>query len=253
MAGGEPQTRSQLNGYITHLLNGPYPAGDPGVLLYHIKKHTEENRSWTISGQNLLLLAQTIQSGHYAVDRIVVVAGSQARYQQHVSTRIGAPLEYIAGELTSVTHSTRYVTGGLFNGYESQKESYMGLFETALIVLPQGDQKELFGFARPGFSKPSHSRAFLSTFNKAPLKMDCGMHGEVRACINCGYCTQVCAVDILPQFTLKSVLAGELEEALAHGLLDCVACGLCTYVCPSKIEISTRLSEAKQEYYKEIS
>jgi len=101
--------------------------------------------------------------------------------------------------------------------------------------------------------KPTRSRTFLSSLNNAPFAVDCGLHGEKRACINCGYCDDVCAVDILPQFALKSALAGEVEESLAHGLLDCVNCGLCTYVCPSKIDVCEGLKAAKTAYYKEIS
>jgi Na+-transporting NADH:ubiquinone oxidoreductase subunit A len=81
--------------------------------------------------------------------------------------------------------------------------------------------------------------------------MDCNRHGGVRACIACGYCAQVCPVDILPQLTFKAVLADAVEEFLAHGLLDCVECGLCTYVCPSKIELADILVQAKAAYYKE--
>ena len=77
------------------------------------------------------------------------------------------------------------------------------------------------------------------------------VHGGVRACIACGYCAQVCPVDILPQLTFKAVLADAVEEFLAHGLLDCVECGLCTYVCPSKIELADILVHAKAAYYKE--
>ena len=88
---------------------------------------------------------------------------------------------------------------------------------------------------------------------QAPFEVDCGLHGELRACINCGYCDDVCAVDILPQFALKSTLAGEVEESLAHGLLDCVGCGLCTYVCPSKIDVCAVLRRAREAYYKEIN
>ena len=203
--------KMQLKGMPTHVMKGPYPAGTPGVWLYHTKQHPKENRAWTITGQNLLLLAGLLKQG-----------------------------------------GSRFIAGGIFNGYPSDRDSYLGLFETALIVLPKGDQKELFGFARPGFHKPSYSRAFLSSLNRDPFLMDCGMHGEVRACINCGYCSEVCAVDILPQFTLKSILAGEVEEALAHGLLDCVSCGLCTYVCPSKIDLCESLKQARDDYYKEI-
>jgi Na+-transporting NADH:ubiquinone oxidoreductase subunit A len=245
--------KTQLNGTLTHIMKGPYPAGEPGVLLYHIKQHPEENRAWTITGQNLLLLAGLLKNGHYPIERTMVVAGSRANDQRHLATRIGVPLRHVAGESADEPGRSRFVTGGIFSGYPSEKDSYLGLFETALIILPEGDEKELFGFARPGFRKPSYSRAFFSSLSKASLSMDCGMHGEVRACINCGYCAEVCAVDILPQFTLKSILAGEVEEALAHGLLDCVSCGLCTYVCPSKIDICAGLQKARNAYCQEIT
>jgi len=245
--------KTQLNGMPTHVMRGPYPAGAPGVLLYHTKRHPKENRAWSITGQNLLLLASLLRQGQYAIERTMVVAGSRANNQRHLATRIGVPLPLVAGESSDEPGRSRFVAGGIFSGYPSDKDSYMGLFETALIVLPEGHQKELFGFARPGFHKPSYSRAFLSSLNREPLLMDCGMHGELRACINCGYCSEVCAVDILPQFTLKSILAGEVEEALAHGLLDCVSCGLCTYVCPSKIDLCERLQQARDAYYQEIS
>ena len=89
--------------------------------------------------------------------------------------------------------------------------------------------------------------------SRAPIhSIDARAQQELRACINCGFCDDVCAVDILPQFALKSALAGEVEDSLAHGLLDCVSCGLCTFVCPSKIDICAILKGAKAAYYKEI-
>ena len=237
----------------THLVTGPYPAGDPGVLLYHIKKSSKENRAWTITGQNLLVLADLLKNGHYPIERTIAVAGTDAPNQQHITTRVGVPLEQIVDIPKLAASGKRYISGGVFNGYRSKADTYLGFLETSVTILPEGDSPEMFGFARPGLRKPSHSRAFLSALSKAKQPMDCGMHGELRACVNCGYCSDVCAVDILPQFALKSILAGEVEEALAHGLLDCVSCGLCTYVCPSKIEIQAQLKAAREAYYKEIS
>ena len=52
----------------------------------------------------------------------------------------------------------------------------------------------------------------MSAFNPALMPMDCNRHGEERACINCGYCAQVCPVDILPQFTYKTILADALDK-----------------------------------------
>jgi len=243
----------QLKDVVTHRMGGPYPVGDPGVLLYNIKKHPEENRAWHIGGQDVLLLAQLIKNGKYPVERMVALGGGMAPEKIHVQTRLGAPLRYIAGEQREEMQACRYIAGGVFRGYTADKDSSLGLYETSLTILPEGDQKELFGFVRPGLNKATHSKTFLSRLKTGPFEVDCGLHGEERACINCGYCDDICAVDILPQFTLKSVLAEEVEESLSHGLLDCVSCGLCTYVCPSKIDICAILKKAKDGYYKEIS
>jgi Na+-transporting NADH:ubiquinone oxidoreductase subunit A len=51
--------------------------------------------------------------------------------------------------------------------------------------------------------------------------------------------------------TLKAILVDEVEEYLAHGLLDCVECGLCTYVCPSKIELAETFQATKRSYHRE--
>lgn len=246
-------TVSHLNGFgkhITHTYDGGYPAGDPGVLLYHTKRSSSENRSWYINGQDVLALAQFLKNGVYPVDRTMVVAGSSAKERMHVHTRTGVPLRHLA-QNENGNDNTRYVVGGILRGYSVPKSSYMGFYETALALIPEGKEKEPFGFVRPGYDKPSYSRAFLSVFNPSALTMNCNLHGDERACVNCGSCAQVCPVDILPQFMFKSVVADEVEEALEHGLLDCAECGLCSYVCPSKIEICTIIKDAKESYYKE--
>jgi Na+-transporting NADH:ubiquinone oxidoreductase subunit A len=234
---------------VTHTVRGPYPSDDPGVLLYHIKRSPEENGAWYVSGQDLLLMAAFLRDGHFPTRRIVALGGPLAGHRKHVEARIGSPVrDLVLGRRGS---SLRYVAGGVLRGYRVDETSYLGFFESSLTVMDEGNRDEFLGFLRPGFRRASYSRAFLSVFNTGPLPMDCGMHGEERACVNCGYCAAVCPVNILPQFTFKCAWAGEVEEALAHGLLDCVECGLCTYVCPSKIDVNGKLKTAKADYYKE--
>ena len=240
-----------LNHLITHTCKGAYPVDDPGVQLYHSKKSSDENRSWYIDGQDLLHLACLFETGRYPIERIMVLGGALAHTNKHFKTRTGVPLATLGSYQEEKMAGTRYIVGGLFRGYTGHANSYMGLYENSLTLIPEGDEKEFFGFMRPGFGKPSSSKTFLSVFNPSDLKTDCGLHGERRACINCGYCANVCPVDILPQFTYKCIHADEVEESLAHGLLDCVECSLCTYVCPSKIELSARFKQAKEAYYKE--
>ncbi|MBW2604289.1 MAG: 4Fe-4S dicluster domain-containing protein [Deltaproteobacteria bacterium] len=241
----------RLNTHVTHTCEGVYPADDPGVLLYTIKKHPDENRSWYINGQDVLLLAMLFKTGEYPVDRTVVLGGSLAGVKKHFQTRMGVPLKHITKGRADGNGTARYIVGGIFKGFTGSENSYMGFYETSLVLIPEGDEKEFFGFARPGFNKPSRSRAFLSVFNPSALPLDCHRHGENRACVNCGFCAEVCPVDILPQFTYKAILADEIEEALGHGLLDCVECGLCAYVCPSKVELGDVLKNTKKAYYLE--
>ena len=238
-----------------HLINltysGRFPAHDPGVLLYRMKRSAEQNRAWYIDGQDVLLLAHLLQFGSYPLERIVALGGSCARRRKHFRTRAGAPLGQIAREYGS-EGDVRFICGGIFTGFIASSASYLGFSETSLNLLPEGNVKgELLSLFRPGARRPSFSRTFASSLANRPLEYDCNVHGGDRACIACYYCASVCPVDILPQFTYKALLAGEVEEALGHGLLDCVECGLCSYVCPSKIDLTETFRQSKADFYKE--
>ena len=251
-ATGDPPVLPDLPaGVAVRRFTGSYPAGNPWVQRYHTKRGPAQNRSWFIDGQEVVLLGVFVSTGRYPVERIVAVGGSRAATAGHVSTRAGVPLALLTGEDTGAAGGMRAIVGGVFTGFSGSLEGFMGFYQTALNLVDDGDREEPFAFIRPGYDRPSHSTAFLSALHRKPFPMDCSQHGEERACINCGSCAAVCPVDILPQFTLKCLVADEVEEALAHGLLDCAECGLCTYVCPSKIELGETFRAAKARYYKE--
>ncbi|MCF8068135.1 MAG: 4Fe-4S binding protein [Desulfobacterales bacterium] len=240
------------SGRITHIIKGDYPADNPGVILYKTKTSAAQNNSWFINTQDVLLIAGLLKEGAYPTGRIVAVGGELAPHPGYVKTRIGAPVSHITQNENNKIKS-RCVAGGIMTGYSIDKKSFLGFYETSVLILPEGGKRELFGFIQPGFNKQSYSRTFLSSINRSHLNMNCNMNGEERACVACGSCAEVCPVDIIPSLTFKCTLADEIEESLSHGLLDCVECGLCTYVCPSKIEICTILQNAKRSYYKEMS
>lgn len=239
-----------LNGYITGRVTGNYPADDPGVLVYMTRKSAQDNRTWYIRGQDVLLIAHLLKYGNYPTDRTMVVGGSAALKTGHVHVRLGMPLAAFQA-FANFDMETRWITGGVFQGGYATPDSYSGLYETAITLIPEGRYREFLTFLRPGYNKPSYSRTFLSWFNNSNLPFDCNVHGGVRACIACGNCVKVCPVDLLPQLIYKAVLAEAVEEYLALGLMDCVECGVCSYVCPAKIELKSVLEDARQQYYQE--
>lgn len=234
---------------ITHAVRGPYPADDAGVVLFHTRRSAEDNAAWFIDGQDVLLMARMLQTGQYPVERLYAVSGTGAAHARYVPSRLGAPLKDLVGE--AACQHPRYTVGGVLRGYTGDPAGHVGLYETSVVVLPEPESADFLTLFRPGMDRPTHSRTFLSALRHKPLPMTTNVNGGRRACIACGYCADVCPVDIWPQMTFKSILAEEVEEYLAHGLLDCVECGLCTYVCPSKIELAATLRAAKHAYRKE--
>lgn len=103
-------------------------------------------------------------------------------------------------------------------------------------------------FARPGVSRHSYNRSFVGTFRpEMGVRYNTGLAGELRPCISCGQCADVCPARLLPQVLHKSIYAGDLERAIDLRADLCIECGLCSYVCPSKIDLRQQFMDAKAE------
>lgn len=235
---------------LNYLVEGKYPAFDPGTVFYHIRDNAK-TRAWYLDGQALINIGETLSHGKFFTDKIFVVGNADSQKPYHVKSRMGAPLSSLVKNIDNATQTQRFISGDIFRGIKSSKDGYTGFYESGVTILPEGNEKEFLGFMKPGRDKDSYSKTFLSSILPSKIKTDCNTHGEKRACINCTYCEQVCPVDILPQFTMKSLYGDDIESALAHGLLDCTECSLCSYVCPSKISLSKIFKEAKDNYLKE--
>ncbi|MFC1787382.1 RnfABCDGE type electron transport complex subunit C [Halobacteriota archaeon] len=74
-----------------------------------------------------------------------------------------------------------------------------------------------------------------------------GIIGEIRPCIDCAICVDVCPKDLLPNVLAISADNARFEVCLKYRLMDCVECGFCANVCPSKIPILQLIRYAKAE------
>ncbi len=74
---------------------------------------------------------------------------------------------------------------------------------------------------------------------KAEYDLDCRTNGGERPIVNIGAWEKVTPLDIYPTYLVRAIQAGDLEEALALGLLEVTEedVALCTYADPCKIEI----------------
>jgi Na+-transporting NADH:ubiquinone oxidoreductase subunit A len=187
-------------------------------------------------------------------ERIIALAGNgvAAAERKLYRTRVGV----LANQLTNGKLNTgeqRLISGDVLTGQRITADDPVGLYDDQLTVIPEGRLRQFIGWMLPGSDKYSYSRAFLSATKPADTEwsVDTNLHGGHRACIQCGYCNDVCPTDVMVLPTWKAVSYGDLEEAEKFGITDCAGCGLCTYVCPSKIEIDSLLHEGLAKIQKE--
>ncbi len=164
---------------------------------------------------------------------------------------VEVPVGLSAGELLDgaqgYKEEDQVILGGPLTGrVMSSPEIPLGKSIPSLVLMKGPERSEVLAWLKPGSKKESFSRAFISSLlPNLDRELDSGIHGELRPCISCGYCTEVCPVDILPY---------QIYHTGSHDLVDevnrlqpqrCVDCGLCAYVCPSKLPLSRVLEDAK--------
>ncbi len=60
---------------------------------------------------------------------------------------------------------------------------------------------------------------------------------DVRECIRCGDCAEVCPASLLPQQLYWFIRSEQYERAQDYALSGCIECGACAYVCPSQLPL----------------
>ncbi|MDA1353597.1 MAG: 4Fe-4S dicluster domain-containing protein [bacterium] len=228
-----------LSDVVDVLVEGKYPANQPATVAYNAKPDATHNKAWTIKCQDVIAIGEFLSTGVFPNTRVIALAGPKVKEPQHMRVTVGSPIKDVVAGRCDDSVALRYIAGGVLTGRNAGLDSYLGFNENAINVLQDEFDSEFMNFVGLGPKKATYSRAYLGAAMGAK-KWDyhTGVNGSARDCVACGYCAEVCSVGILPQFLMRNVVAGDVDESLAHGLLDCSECGLCTFVCPSKIELT---------------
>ena len=212
-----------------------------------------EGPIWAMRTEGVLAIDRALTQSLPCTVRIVSVGGPAAGNRRHMKVVAGYPLEAIR-QAAGVEAPARMIDGGVLTG-ETISDACLGLGSesSGLTVLAEHTSRELFGFLRPGGDRHSWSRCFLSSL-RGPFKerMTTAMRGELRPCVACGSCEDVCPAGIMPHRIHKLLYEDELERIERAGVSLCVACGLCSYLCPSKIELRQEMLTAQESVEREL-
>ncbi|TFH01781.1 MAG: Na(+)-translocating NADH-quinone reductase subunit A [Calditrichales bacterium] len=240
---------ANASGVEVHAFTGLHPAGNTSVHIHHISPIKVGDIVWYVNAVDVALIGKFFLEGTFPVERIVAVAGSsvKAEKRKYYRTQLGASFSSLIhddNDLDDVL--VRYIAGNVLKGRKLNEDGYLGFYERTLTVIPESNEREFLGWLTPGLKHESFSRTFLSKFfpRKEYIK-DTRVHGGSRAFIQTGDYERVLPMDILPVHLVKSIMAEEIEDMLALGLLevDEEDFALCTYICPSKIDFGLHIRQ----------
>ncbi len=217
-------------------LYAKYPQDEP-VLLTKVVLGTDSTFGQDTESLGILILdAQTVSAIYEScilrkkVDsRLIVLSGTGLKENEIVSVQLGTSFEKLLKNKAKDVSKYRVFVNGPLRGQEitdlSQKIDWS---INHIVILEEKDRKVVFPMIKPD-----------------ELVLTTNLLGELRRCIYCNFCDNICPVDLEPALYYHSYVRGEKHKARLYNLGKCIECGLCSFICPSKLELLQIIKECK--------
>ena len=233
---------------------GPHPAGNAGTHIHFLHPVNHGRSVWHIGAQDVAAVGHLLATGRLDARRVISIAGPGITNPRLVRTTPGASTdELVAGSLAP--GEQRVVSGSVLDGRAArgEVEGFLGRYHAQVSVLPEGRERELFGWIAPGAQKHSITGSVVGAFTRAARAFSTTTNGSLRAMVPIGAYEKVMPLDIMPTFLLRALLTGDLERAEALGALelDEEDLALCTYTCPGKNDYGPLLRQMLARLEKE--
>ncbi len=205
-------------GIEVYALPAKYPQGFEKMLIYALTGRKVPNGALPSAAGCVVLnvatcaaLSDAVREGKPLIERIVTVAGRVAN-PCNFRARVGTQLLDLIDQAGGMTEGVRkLIAGGAMMGQA------MSTLQTPIT--------KTFG-------------AFLALGDEA-------VSPEESACIRCGRCLRACPMGLMPAKIDALSRCGDIDGAVAAGVMNCMECGSCTYACPAKRELTQSCRVAK--------
>jgi len=241
--------RNQIRGYAwVKMLEIPltYPYDNFAILARRLGLKRDEGPVWAVRTEGVLAVDRALTLTKPCTVRIISIGGPGVNSPAHLKVMPGYPIKRIRDKYV-FEPAARMIDGGIFTGKPLGVET-LGVDTECrgITILPELQDREFLGFVRPGWDRSSYAECFLSSLReKFSERLTTAIRGELRPCISCNFCEEVCPAAIMPYLIHKYLYADLIEEAEQARVDLCVECGLCSFVCPSKIDLTKEFIEAK--------
>jgi Na+-transporting NADH:ubiquinone oxidoreductase subunit A len=235
--------------------DGPHPSGNAGWHIHRLMPVGVHRHVWHLGCQDVAAIGHLLRTGELDLSRVISLAGPGVLRPRLLRTQAGASIEELThGELKPGRQ--RVISGSVLDGRAVTRagDAFLGRYHQQISALPEGGEREMFGYIAPGAEKFSVTGAVLGAFRKAHrFAFTTTTNGSPRAMVPIGSYERVMPFDMLPTFLLRALIIKDDIRATELGVLeldeDDIA--LCTYVCPGKTEYGPLLRSALERIEKE--
>lgn len=221
-----------------HNVSGPHPAGNVSTQIAHISPINKGEVVWVVTPQDLVVIGELFLTGKLNLTRTVALTGSQVENPHYVTAIAGAQISGVIGAQVKDATNTRIISGDVLTGHKVDEKGFLGYYDDQITAIPEGNDYDLFGWAKPISNKISLTRALtFSWLNpKKKYNLNTNTNGEHRAFVVTGMYEEVFPLDIYPMQLLKACLYKDLDELENLGAYEIAPedFALTEFVCVSK-------------------
>jgi Na+-transporting NADH:ubiquinone oxidoreductase subunit A len=247
---------SAVKNVVINTFEGPHPAGNVGIQIHNTNPINKGDVVWTLNVQDVLFIGRLFETGKVDFGKIIALTGSEVEKPKYYKTLIGVPVASVVnGKLNKADYKQRIISGNVLTGARVKTPGYVGFYDSQVTVIPEGDNYEFLGWAKPRLNKFSFSKSYFSWLAKGKSYVaDANLNGEERAFVVTGQYEKVVPMDILPVHLLKAIIADDIDKMEQLGIYEIIEedLALCEFVCTSKIEVQKLVREGINLMIKEL-
>lgn len=227
-----------LKGIVVHNVSGPHPAGNVSTQIAQISPINKGEVVWVVTPQDLVVIGELFLTGKVNLTRTVALTGSHIEKPHYVTALAGAQISSVVGSQVKDVVATRIISGDVLTGTKVSETGFLGFYDDQITAIPEGNDYDLFGWAKPVANKISLTRSLtFSWLNpKKKYALNTNTNGEQRAFVVTGMYEEVFPLDIYPMQLLKACLYKDLDELENLGAYEVAPedFALTEFVCVSK-------------------
>ena len=254
------QTSSALTGakdVAVTVFDGPHPAGNVGVQINHIAPVNKGETVWTVDPQAVIFIGRLFNTGRVDLTRTVALTGSEVLKPAYCKLKVGALLTNVFAGNVTPDSELRYISGNVLTGKQISANGFLGAFHSQLTVIPEGSGvHEMLGWIMPRTGNFSVSHSYFSWLSgrKKEYVLDARVKGGERHMIMSNEYDRVFPMDILPEYLITAIIAGDIDRMEALGIYEVAPedFALCEFVCSSKMELQRIVREGLDMLRKEM-